>query len=94
VTPKTCGADDENAQMILLWVRAPGVGNAFHPRRLRVKRVSHKLCVIHGVRILECSKTLQSEVKAKRCANLNEAMSRDSALDNNGLGVAPETAKI
>jgi hypothetical protein len=34
VTPGTCGAGGEKAQMILVWVKAPGVGNASHPRRL------------------------------------------------------------
>jgi hypothetical protein len=38
-TPGTCGADGENAQMLLVWVRAPGVGNASHPWGLRVMRV-------------------------------------------------------
>ena len=39
VTPGTCGAGGERAQMILVWVRAPGIGNASHPRRLGVMRV-------------------------------------------------------
>jgi hypothetical protein len=38
VTPGTCGAGGEKAQVILLWVRALGVGNASHPRRLGVMR--------------------------------------------------------
>jgi hypothetical protein len=39
VTPGTCGASCEKAQVILVWVRAPGVGNASHPRILGVMRV-------------------------------------------------------
>jgi hypothetical protein len=39
VTPGTCGADGENDQVILVWVRAPGVGNASHPRGLGFMRV-------------------------------------------------------
>ncbi len=39
VTPGTCGAVGERAQVILVWVRAPGVGNASHPRRLGGMRV-------------------------------------------------------
>jgi hypothetical protein len=39
VTPGTCGADGEKAQVILLWVRAPGVGNASHSQGLGVMRV-------------------------------------------------------
>jgi hypothetical protein len=39
VTPGTCGAGSEKAQMILVWVRPPGVGNASHPRSLGVMRV-------------------------------------------------------
>ena len=39
VTPGTCGAGGEKAQVILVWVRAPGVGNASHPRGLGVMRV-------------------------------------------------------
>ena len=31
VTPGTCGAIGERAQMILVWVRAQGVGNTSHP---------------------------------------------------------------
>jgi hypothetical protein len=38
MTPGTCGAGGEKAQVILVWVRAPGVGNASHPRRLGVMR--------------------------------------------------------
>jgi hypothetical protein len=30
VTVGTCGAGGEKAQVILVWVRAPGVGNASH----------------------------------------------------------------
>ena len=40
VTPGTCGAIGERAQVILLWVRAPGVGNVSHLRRLEIMRVS------------------------------------------------------
>jgi hypothetical protein len=39
VTPGTCGANGEKAQVILVWVRAPGVGNASHPQGLGVIRV-------------------------------------------------------
>ena len=39
VTLGTCAAIGERAQVILLWLRAPGVGNASHSRRLRVTRV-------------------------------------------------------
>ena len=39
MTPGTCGAVGERAQVILVWVRAPGVGNASHPQRLGVMRV-------------------------------------------------------
>jgi hypothetical protein len=33
-TPGTCGAGGEKALVILVWVRAPGVGNASQPRGL------------------------------------------------------------
>ena len=39
VTPETCGAIGERAQVILVWVRARGVENASHPLRLGVTRV-------------------------------------------------------
>jgi hypothetical protein len=39
VTPGTCGADGEKAQVILVWVRTPGVGNTSHPRELGFMRV-------------------------------------------------------
>jgi hypothetical protein len=43
-------------------VRAPGVGNASYPWRLGIMRVGHQLCVVHGVRIIEYSKTPHLEV--------------------------------
>ena len=39
VTPKTCGAIDERAQVILVWVRAPRRRNASHPQELGVTRI-------------------------------------------------------
>jgi hypothetical protein len=39
VTPGTCGVVGERAQMILVWVRAPGVEITSHSQRLGVKRV-------------------------------------------------------
>jgi hypothetical protein len=39
VTPGTCGPNGERAQVMLVWVRAPGVGNASHPRTLGVIKV-------------------------------------------------------
>ena len=39
VTLGTCGAVGERSQMILVWVKTPGVGNAFYPRRLGIIRV-------------------------------------------------------
>ena len=39
VTPGTCDAVGERAQVILVWVKAPGIGNATHPRRLGDTRV-------------------------------------------------------
>ena len=35
----TCDAIGERAQVILMWVRAPGRVNAFHPQELGVTRV-------------------------------------------------------
>ena len=35
----TCDADGEKAQVILVWLRAPRVGNASHPQGLVVMRV-------------------------------------------------------
>ena len=50
VTLMTCDAVGERAQVILVWVKAPGVGNASHPQRLRNTKVrpsfmSRKWCV-------------------------------------------------
>ena len=39
MTSGTCGAIGERAQVILVWMRAPGRGNASHPQRLGVTRV-------------------------------------------------------
>jgi hypothetical protein len=39
VTPGTCGTVGERVQVILVWVRAPDVRNASHPRRLGVTKV-------------------------------------------------------
>jgi hypothetical protein len=55
MTPGTCSAVGERAQVIMVWVRAPGVGNASHPQRLGVTRV--RPCVAHGAMIIECSRT-------------------------------------
>jgi hypothetical protein len=38
VTSKTCGTGGEKTQVILVWVRAPGVGNASHPQNLGVMK--------------------------------------------------------
>ena len=35
----TCGAIGKRAQVILVWVRAPGCGNTSHPQELGVTRV-------------------------------------------------------
>jgi hypothetical protein len=42
--------------------------------------------VAHGVRILECSRTLRLEVRAKRYENLSGALSRDNALEQQWPG--------
>ena len=39
VIPRTCSAVGARAQVILVWVRALGVGNASHPQRLGGMRV-------------------------------------------------------
>ena len=39
VTPMTCGTGGERAQMILVWVQVPDIGNASHLWRLRVTRI-------------------------------------------------------
>jgi hypothetical protein len=39
VTPETCDVIGERVQLILMWVRPPGVENASHPWRLGVMRV-------------------------------------------------------
>ena len=39
VTPGTYGAEGEKAQ-VLVWVRAPSVGNASHPQGLAVMKVN------------------------------------------------------
>jgi hypothetical protein len=39
VTPETYVTIGERAQMILVWVGAPNVGNAFQPQRIRVSRI-------------------------------------------------------
>ena len=37
--PGTCGAVGERAQVILVWMRALGVGNTSYPWRLGVMRI-------------------------------------------------------
>ena len=39
VTPGTCGAVGERTQVILVWVRTRGIGNASHPWRLGGTRI-------------------------------------------------------
>lgn len=40
LTPGPCGAVGERAHVILVWVRAPSVGNASHPWKIGCTRVS------------------------------------------------------
>jgi hypothetical protein len=39
VTPRTCGAGGKKVQVIIVWMKALGVGNASHPQGLGVMRV-------------------------------------------------------
>jgi hypothetical protein len=39
VTPETCGASGEKAQVIMVWVRALGIRNISHPRGLEAMKV-------------------------------------------------------
>ena len=39
VTLEICDADGEKALMILVWMRVPVIGNASHPRALRIMKV-------------------------------------------------------
>ena len=68
VTPGTCAAIGERAQLILVWVKTPSIGNA------------SELWVADGVMILECSTTPQVEVWAWRYDNLSGALPMDNAL--------------
>ena len=47
----------------------------------------------HGLRVLECSRTPQSEERVMRYGNLSGVLSRDNAL-NSGLGVVPGPAEV
>ena len=38
MTPETCGAIGERAQVILVWIKALGHGDASHPHELGVTR--------------------------------------------------------
>ena len=57
-------------------------------------RVSHELCVAFGFQILECSRTPQLEVCARRYGKLSGALLRDNPWNNNRLETAPEVAKV
>ena len=43
MTLGTCGTIGERAQVILVWMRASGVGNASHPQRLGVIRIKPRV---------------------------------------------------
>ena len=43
VTPETCGVIGERTQVILVWVRAPYIGYASHPRREEVTHVGPQI---------------------------------------------------
>ena len=49
VTPMTCGVIGERAQVILVWVRAPGVENASHP----IKNTIMCLSSSNGVELIQ-----------------------------------------
>jgi hypothetical protein len=61
-TPEICGAVGEKGQVILMWVRAPSVGDASHRQRLRVTRVKPWLWYAY-------SKMHSFEVWARRYGN-------------------------
>ena len=86
VTPETGGTIGEMAQVILVWMRAPSVGNTSYPFRLGVPPVSHELCIAYDVRILECSRTPQSEVWAWKYGILSGALPWDITLEHQWHG--------
>ena len=39
VTPKVCGAIDDRAQVIVMWMKSQGIENTSYPQKLGVMRV-------------------------------------------------------
>ena len=86
VTPGICGTVGENAQVILIWVMAPGVGSASYPRRLGVTRV--RAWVIHS---LWCA---DSRMLKNTSIRVVSTEIWQFEWGSSGLGVAPGTAKV
>ena len=86
VTPKICGTVGERGQVILVWVTPMCVGNVFHPRRQGVMRVSLWAMRSSWLRIIECSRTTQAEVWARKYGNVNGAFPKESALEQKWFG--------
>lgn len=56
------GIISERAQVILVWMRVPGVGNIYHPRKLGGMRVRPSSMSSLWHAIIECTRTPQSKV--------------------------------
>ena len=69
------------------WERLP-------PRRLGLTRARPWTISSLWHLVLDCLKTSQSEVWARRYGNLSGALSRDNALESSGLGVGPRTMEV
>ena len=82
----TCGAVGERAQVILMWVRAPDVGNASHPWRLRVTRVWPWVMCSSWREDYRMLKNTSIRGLAMRYDNLSGALSWDNALEHQWHG--------
>ena len=59
---ETCGVISERAQVILVRVRAPDIGNTSYPWKLRIMIVKPKASIAGGILIQECPRSPQLEV--------------------------------
>jgi hypothetical protein len=82
VTSTICGEGGKRAKVILVWVRAQGIGIASHPKRLQIMKVRPSAMPSSWRANSRMLITPQLEVGARIDANFSGAMSHDNALEH------------
>ena len=95
VTHRTCGAvHEERAQVILVWVRAPGVGNRSHPRWLGGTRVRPCYEYTMACRIWNAEDHLNRRCELGDMTIWVGRWLGRALWYNSGIGVAPKITKV